>query len=124
MTIDPGAYGELLERPFGISDQQQFNALAMDLFHLHAEKNAVYRTFLDALKVDPRNVVEPGSIPFLPIGFFRNHRVLLEGLEPAITFTSSGTTGPVTSSHHVPWPEVYERSFRTSFTATYGDPAE
>ncbi len=37
-------------------------------------------------------------------------------------FTSSGTTGSTTSTHHVPWPKLYERSFSTSFRAVYGDP--
>ncbi len=116
------ALQELLERPFQIGSTGEFNALALDLFHLHAEKNAVYRAFLEGLKVDHRRIEEVEKIPFLPIGLFRNHDVLLEGLKPAVTFTSSGTTGTTTSRHLVPWPELYERSFLTSIRQFYGDP--
>jgi hypothetical protein len=73
--------------------------------------------------VRPEALDSVDRIPFLPIRFFRDQRVLLENLEPAVTFTSSGTTGAITSSHHVPWPQLYERSFLTSFRAVYGDPS-
>ncbi len=111
------------ERPFAVRTAGEFNALALGLFHLHAAQNPVYRGFLNALGRDPGHVQQVDQIPFLPISFFRNRRVLLDGPEPCMTFTSSGTTGAVTSSHHVPWPELYERSFLTSFTAAYGPPS-
>ncbi len=114
----------LLERPFGIGEATSFNALALELFHLHAAHNPVYRGFLEAARIDPDTVQDLASIPSLPITLFRNHRVLLEGLKAQTLFTSSGTTGAVTSSHQVPWPELYERSFLTSFRAVYGDPSE
>ena len=118
----------LVERPFAVATGEDFNALALDLFRLHAERNPVYRGFLSALGRDAR-VRQVDDIPFLPISAFRNKRVLLDetpdsGPGPApVIFTSSGTTGSITSSHLVPWPELYERSFLTSFTAAYGDPS-
>lgn len=118
--IDP----QLLERPFSMTGPDDFNALALELFQLHAARNPVYRGFLRGLRTDPTTVTEVSRIPFLPISAFKNHRVLLEGLDPSSFFTSSGTTGAITSHHHVPWPSLYERSFMTSFTAKYGDPAE
>lgn len=118
--IPPG----LLERPFAITDAGDLNALALDLFRLHAAYNPVYRGFLQALRIAPASVTSVEAIPFLPIGFFRNHRVLLDGLGPLVSFTSSGTTGAVTSTHHVPWPALYERSFTTSFAQRYGDPTQ
>lgn len=114
----------LLDAPFAIQRPEDFNALALELFQLHAARNPVYRGFLNGLRRDPAAVRTVADIPFLPIGLFRNHRVLLEGSVPAVTFTSSGTTGSITSSHAVPWPALYERSFLTSFRATYGDPAQ
>lgn len=117
--IAPG----LLERPFAVLDHRSFNALALELFHLHAARNPVYRGFLNGLSVTPEQVARVEDIPFLPISAFKNHRVLLESMSPASHFTSSGTTGATTSVHHVPWPSLYERSFMTSFKATYGDPS-
>ena len=131
MPILPATHPSWQERPFAIAGTEEFNALALDLFHLHAAHNPVYRGFLQALRVDPAAVEHVDHIPCLPIGFFRNHRVLLEGLEPAVSFTSSGTTQlrqgfvgqatSTTSTHLVPWPTLYERSFMTSFQAVYGD---
>lgn len=114
---------DLLERPFAHLDDRGFNALALELFQLHAERNPVYRGFLHGLQVEAKAVGNLADIPFLPISAFKNHRVLLEGLDPRSHFTSSGTTGATTSVHHVPWPGLYETSFRTSFMATYGDPS-
>lgn len=117
--LDP----QLLERVFEVDGDTPFNARALELFRLHAAHNPVYRGFLNGLGVIPDDVDRLERIPFLPISAFKNHRVLLEGLDPASHFTSSGTTGATTSVHHVPWPSVYERSFMRSFTDAYGDPA-
>lgn len=116
------AVAQFIERPFRIDGPIAFNALALDLFRLHAAQNPIYQAFLEGLRIAADRVDSVDRIPHLPITLFRQHRVLLEGLEPGITFTSSGTTGTITSSHHVPWPELYERSFMASFMAVYGDP--
>jgi hypothetical protein len=124
MSIIPPSFpADLLDRPFTVDGPDAFNALALDLFHLHARHNPIYRAYLDALRMNPALVTDATLIPALPIGLFKNHRILLDGLESPLRFTSSGTTGPVTSTHHVPWPALYERSFMTSFRAVYGDPA-
>ena len=114
---------DLLDRPFAVDGPEAFNALALELFHLHARHNPVYRAYLEALRTDPAAVTDANAIPALPIGLFRNHRILLEGLESSLLFSSRGTTGPVTSTHHVPWPELYVRSFMASFRAVYGEPS-
>lgn len=117
------AAAELLDRPFALTSEASFGALALELFTLHAEHNPVYREYLQALRIDPTGITSIDRIPFLPIGLFRDRRVLLEGLDAPLLFTSSGTTGPVTSTHHVPWPGLYERSFTESFSAEYGRPS-
>lgn len=117
------AFEEWGEKPFLVDSEGRFEALALDLFALHAAHNPVYREYIAALGVQPEQVDAVELIPFLPIGFFRNRRVLLEGLEAMLQFTSSGTTGATTSTHHVPWPALYERSFNTSFGAEYGRPS-
>ena len=114
----------LLKRPFTIRSDEEFNALALELFHLHAERNTVYRGFLSGLKVDPGKVERVDQIPFLPIGLFRSHTILLDGLEATLRFASSGTTGAPTSHHYLPWPGVYERSILAGFRRVYGDPAQ
>lgn len=120
----PPPYTSLAELPFHVRDREGANALALELFRLHAARNPVYKAFLEGLRVDPDGVHGVDRIPFLPVGTFKNHRVLLDDLEAAISFTSSGTTGSIPSRHHVAWPWLYERSFMTSFSAVYGDVSE
>lgn len=115
--IDP----VLLERPFRITGPDDFNALALDLFHLHEAHNPVYRGFLNGLGRRSSEVVRWEDIPCLPISFFKRTSVLLEGHKPRVTFTSSGTTGAETSRHHLPWPGLYMYSFMEGFRLVYGD---
>ncbi len=119
----PPDLAALRERVFRVDGPEAFNALALDLFQLHAARNPVVAAYLGALGLAPTAIRTVDRIPCLPIGFFRSQRVLLEGLELAVSFTSSGTTGSATSTHHLPWPEHYERSFTASFSAVYGDPS-
>lgn len=121
MTAD--AWSSWMERPFTVDGPEAFNALALDLFRLHATHNPVYRRFLEGLRIAPGRVGTVEAIPFLPIQAFRDHRVLLEGLRPELTFASSGTTGSITARHHLPWPALYERSFMTGFRNVLGEPA-
>ncbi len=113
----------LLEKPFQVDGPAAFEALALELLRLHAAHNPVYGEYLRTLRIDVAQVAQVEQIPFLPIGQFRNRRVLLEGIESDLQFTSSGTTGSITSTHHVPWPALYERSFLSSFGAEYGRPS-
>ena len=65
-------------------------------------------------------------MPFMPIGFFKNHTVLTgfrseTPLPPdLLTFASSGTTGDQTSRHYVPDTELYEAVSTRIFEQTYG----
>lgn len=122
-AVPPYLDPQLLERVFEVDGDTAFNARALELFQLHAAHNPVYRGFLNGLGLNWNEVESLERIPFLPISAFKNHRVLLDGLDPTSHFTSSGTTGATASVHHVPWPSVYERSFMRSFTRAYGDPA-
>lgn len=115
--IDPA----LLDRPFRIDGADDFNALALDLFHLHAAHNTVYRGFLSALGKRATEVSRWQEIPCLPIAFFKQRDLLLDGCRSELAFTSSGTTGAETSKHHMPWPALYERSFMEGFRRTFGD---
>ena len=60
------------------------------------------------------------QIPFLPIGFFKTHSVLSSQKPIEITFSSSGTTGMVQSSHHVTDVSLYEQSYLQAFEQFYG----
>lgn len=105
---------------FANHGSESFNALALDLFRLQAAQNPVYRGFLEALKVEPSNISRVEDIPFLPISFFKQQTVVTGQREIEQVFTSSGTTGMITSQHHVADVALYEASFTAGFERFYG----
>lgn len=106
---------------FNITDGSQFEALAQEAFRYQWENNTVYRRFCDHLKVDPDAVKSIEKIPFLPIQFFKEFDILASKNPVQTTFTSSGTTGSITSKHHVTDLDLYVESFRESFKIHYGN---
>lgn len=69
----------------------------------------------------PQTVKHLKEIPFLPIQFFKSHEVICGNHTPEIVFTSSGTTGSITSKHGVIDLQIYRESYRNGFTHHYGD---
>ena len=115
--------------PFGVPaifnvTPDNFDAAALALFRWQAVHNPVYKQWLQALQITPERVQTVSAIPFLPISFFKSHRVASFTGEPAQVFTSSGTTGDQTSRHLVQRISIYEASFRRGFELFYGDPAQ
>jgi hypothetical protein len=106
---------------FSINNQAQFNAVALQVFRHQAKNCAVYRDFLQGLKTEIDVVTNISQIPFLPIEFFKSHRVVSSASPEQVTFTSSGTTGIVTSRHFVTDVSWYTESFRKAFQIFYGD---
>jgi hypothetical protein len=81
----------------------------------------VYREFCDFLKTDVQKVKTIQQIPFLPIQFFKSHSVISNTNPIQTIFTSSGTTGMVTSKHLVTDVSIYEESYRKGFSQFYGN---
>jgi len=111
---------ELKKNILSINNEEMFNSVALSLFELHRSKNPIYKRFIEGL---PRSFSKPENyteIPFLPISFFKNKRVLLDGLESKQIFQSSGTTGNATSMHFVSDPEWYIENSIRIFTRFYG----
>ncbi len=106
---------------FSIQSNSDFEDLAFQIFKFQFEKNSVYRSFCDLLYKNPSDVTSIGDIPFLPIQFFKSHKVLSSDKEIEKVFTSSGTTGIKTSSHYVTDLSIYESSFNHGFKQFYGD---
>ncbi|MDB5030282.1 acyl transferase [Mucilaginibacter sp.] len=109
------------QQVFSINNDEQFNNVALQVFQYQATNCAVYRNFIKGLNIDPETVTTIRQIPFLPIEFFKSHTIVSSADEVKITFTSSGTTGVTTSSHHITDVSWYEESFREAFQLFYGD---
>lgn len=106
---------------FTISSQKQFEKIALKVFRFQYENNLVYNEFCQFLKTDPHKVKSLQQIPFLPIQFFKSHAVISNSNPIQETFTSSGTTGMITSKHLVTDVSLYEESYRKGFAEFYGN---
>lgn len=109
---------------FQIQNDQEFEALALQVFQYQYEHVAPYRDFCNFLHKNPDNVTSLKSIPFLPIEFFKSHSILTDEKKYQIMFTSSGTTGIITSNHFVANLTLYEHSFIKGFQHFYGNPKD
>jgi phenylacetate-coenzyme A ligase PaaK-like adenylate-forming protein len=114
----------LRERIFNIRDAEEFEALSLEVFRYQGANNPVYKEFIKGLGIDPVSVNNLTAIPFLPVEFFRNHKVITGNDTPVRVFESSGTTGVKTSRHYITDTGLYEESFLKSFNLFYGDPAK
>jgi len=111
----------LQEQIFNIKSAAVFNTLALEIFKFQFENNKVYRSFCDLLYKHPSDVKNIEDIPFLPIQFFKTHSVLSSTVKPVVSFTSSGTTGSITSKHHITDLSIYEESYLKGFKRFYGN---
>tara|TARA_B100000508_G_scaffold137355_1_gene131601 strand:+ start:120170 stop:121216 length:1047 start_codon:yes stop_codon:yes gene_type:complete len=100
--------------------KENFVQVALDTFKYQYDRVKVYREYCDHLKVSaPRSIEE---IPFLPIRFFKSHKVVEYDNQFEKIFKSSGTTGSVRSHHYVSDLRLYERSFTQAFKKLVSDP--
>lgn len=86
--------------------------------------NELYKKYVDSIGILPARVHSIETIPFLPISFFKTHKVTTTSFDPEIIFESSGTTGEITSRHLVKSLSLYKKSFSKAFFLNYGSPNE
>ncbi len=106
---------------FNIQNEEDFTKVALKVFQHQFVNNKVYRSFCDLLYIHPSDVKSIEQIPFLPIQFFKSHQVLSTIDDVQEIFTSSGTTGNVTSKHLVTDVSLYEQSYLKGFKHFYGN---
>ncbi|MEO8582909.1 MAG: acyl transferase [Flavitalea sp.] len=110
---------ELQDKVFAVT-ATGFESLALEIFRFQYAHNTLYREFTDTLRVDPVKVRSLASIPFLPVGFFKNHEVVTGEFLPEYIFESSGTTNTGNSRHMVRSLDMYRKSFLKAFELFYG----
>ncbi len=106
---------------FNLQSPFEFNETALSLFRYQYRNNDIYKRFVDALGVSESQVYHPEYIPFLPVGFFKTHKVITGDFPEEVIFESSGTTGIDTSKHYVVDTDLYEQSFTHGLQLFYGD---
>lgn len=105
---------------FDISNAEDFRRIALETFRYQFLHNPVYRSYAAALNRTPGVVQRLDDVPFLPIRFFKSHRIVSGEGEPDVVFRSSGTTSADRSRHLVTDPSLYRESFTRYFESVYG----
>ncbi len=112
----------LKEKIFEVSEKN-FEEIALEVFYFQATTNLVYQKYLEFLRKDFRKIDSIEKIPFLPIEFFKSHKIISGNQNFQTIFYSSGTTNQnFRSSHFVSDISLYEKSFVKSFEKFYGSP--
>jgi phenylacetate-coenzyme A ligase PaaK-like adenylate-forming protein len=109
---------------FNIKSQTAFLKTALELFEYQCNNNIVYRDFIKNLGRGRSSVKTLEEIPFLPVEFFRNHKIISGDHPVEMIFESSGTTGVTPGKHYVTDIGLYEESFLETFRIFYGDPEQ
>ena len=108
-----------IEKIFSASTVQLSQIL--EVFRFQYSNNQVYRQWCDCLKINIAEIDAVEKIPFLPISFFKTHKVVCGNFQPELIFESSGTTQTINSKHYVKSGKIYEESFVKGFQHFYGN---
>ena len=111
----------MINNIFSIKNEIEFNKKALEVFNHQFKNNKVYRSFCDLLYIHPSDITKIEDIPFLPIQFFKQRKVVSSLDKVDELFTSSGTTGSITSKHYVTDINLYKQSYLNGFHHFYGD---
>lgn len=100
-----------------------FEDKCLHVFRYQYEHNRIYHNYCDLIHAHPDTVQTFTDIPFLPIQFFKTHRVLSDESDRSdlAYFESSGTTGLTPSRHWRADDALYTTSFRACFQHAFGD---
>ena len=107
-----------------ISSSQEFEKFSIQIFNQQFEKNTIYRKFCRLTGKNPSNIKSSFEIPFLPIQFFKTHKIISSNQPIRKTFHSSGTTKYNLSKHHITDLKLYEDCFLKIFMDFYGHPSK
>ena len=109
---------------FRIKNDKDFSEIALKVFDYQFNNNILYHDFIKSLSKSPSEIKTFSEIPFLPVEFFRNHKIITGQRPVEIVFESSGTTGITPGKHFISDVALYEESFLGSFRLFYGEPEE
>lgn len=100
---------------------KDFEELALELFHFQAKNNEIYARYIQYLCLNINKINTLNKIPFLPIQFFKSHKIVSCNHQPEKIFESSGTGSGIRSKHLVPDLKLYHKSASLTFEKFYGN---
>ena len=110
-----------IENDFPLVTETQFSDWALELFCFQYTENKIYQQYCNLLRKIPAHVKSIYEIPFLPVQFFKTHKVETTPFKHQLIFESSGTGGDK-SRHYIKDASLYEKSFLHAFWQFYGNP--
>ena len=113
-----------LKNIFNIISESQFNDLAIQLFTYQYNNNSIYKKYIQLIDCNTKTIKYYDQIPYLPIEFFRTHKVISGINTEEAIFKSSGTTNSQKSSHYVMDISIYKKSIINCFNLFIGDPKD
>lgn len=105
---------------FNIQTEEDFLNVALETFRFQAKNNIIYKEFIRLLNITVSDVKRLEQIPFLPIQFFKTHKIISTNASVKEIFYSSGTTGMQLSKHFVTDINLYKTSYTKGFSSFYG----
>ncbi|MFA6150098.1 MAG: acyl transferase [Chitinophagaceae bacterium] len=99
-----------------------FEGTVLQVYRHQIAENELYKAYHDALHIDVERVNALTDIPFLPISFFKSHKVKsFRGNVESVIFDSSGTSGMIPSRHYVLDEQLYDSVSLNGFEQYYGE---
>ncbi len=114
----------LSKRIFNISNEDEFNSIALEVFDFQYKNITVYKKYVDLVKSQTKSINDYKEIPFLPIDFFKSNHIIADNSKIEKTFLSSGTSNTIRSKHLVKDLKLYEQTFSAGYKHFYSDPKE
>jgi len=79
---------------FNIHNEDEFNQMALTIYHFQKEHNKVYREFLKVSHHYDKPIQHYSEIVSLPIEFFKTQKVIVEQQTPQLVFESKWNYRP------------------------------
>ncbi len=114
----------MIETIFNISDKEEFEKIALQIFKLQSRGCAPYAQYLAQLEINPDDVMSLDSIPFLPVTLFKSREIICGERTYEKIFSSSATTGVTPACHYVKELSIYQESFLKGFSIFHGKPGD
>ncbi|MEQ9412448.1 MAG: acyl transferase [Cyclobacteriaceae bacterium] len=108
------------EKVLSTVNAANFENIALELFQLQAKENKVYQKYLTYLGVNIEGITKLEQVPFLPISFFKEQKVVTGQWKEETIFFSSATTGATPSKHYVQNLDAYLKNSERIFESCYG----
>ncbi len=103
---------------------RHFDEHALIIFKHQYTHNLIYKKYCQKIGKSLDRVNKVHEIPFLPISFFKSHKVYCSNKPHEVVFESSRTTSEIPSKHFVGDLKIYEKSFLTGFENIFGSVAD